>query len=178
MDKEILELFDKPSKWYIILWEDITNNLYYYFRMKPRDWYFNIKWGIKNYILFSKQIWNWRPWDGRFQEDLFAFGLEQVKKAIENGNEERASANKKIKALEEVIFQIRRDIDDEIKFDREHETLDEYSKRYHTARIERYDTIAKLIKGQDPFEYKDNDGYDYDSYVEWFDGSGIEGWWD
>lgn len=145
-----------------------------------KETYWNIKWYFKNLILFQHILWTWRPWDGRYQEELFAFGLEQVKKSIENGNEERTSANKKIMAIEETIAQIRRDVDDEITFDKGNETLEEYGKRYHATMEKRFDIIARLIKGQNIYEYRNNHKSqmeEYEAYVDWFDGTGIDGWW-
>lgn len=147
-----------------------------------RELYYKLKWYFKNLFLFQKQLWYWRPWDYKYQMELFAFGLDQLANAMENGSEERTSANKKIAACRELSRQLKRDVEDEIEWSKDIPNS-EYAEKVRKATNERYDEIHRLMKGQDINDYKNNVEHQtqdekYQHYVDWFDGSGIETWWD
>lgn len=176
MIDKIVESAREKEKWY----EPITDFFEYtIWKNGIRDLYYNLKWYFKNLVLFQKQLWTWRPWDYQFQMELFAFGLDQVANAMENGSEVRESANKKIAACKELSRQLRRNVEDEIEWVRGDMT---YSEKVRKATAEKYDEIHRLMKGQDIMEYKElaegTEEEKYQHYTDWFDGSGIEGWWD
>ena len=76
-------------------------------------WY-NIRWYFRNRRTFRKVLWEWRPWGADYQTDLFAFGLEQLADAIENGHEVRESAKKKVQDIRQLAAELRRDYEDEV----------------------------------------------------------------
>lgn len=163
------------------IFEDISDFFVYtIWNNGIKENYWKIKWYFKNLILFQSVLWTWRPWDSQYQMDLFAFGLDQVANAMENGNEERTSANKKIAACNELSKQLRRDVENEVGWYKGM-PIEEYSNKVAKATEERFNEIHRLMKGQNKEEYKKLNSSsideEYVNYVNWFDGSGIESWW-
>ena len=87
------------------------------------DWFYNIipsiknswrdfKWCFKNHIKFHKVLKEWRPWDYRYQTNMFAFCLEQLAEHIKNGYEEEVSRDKKVAAIGNLVRLLRIDFDD------------------------------------------------------------------
>lgn len=170
--------------------KDLWFNIKFYLWEKPKDWYYNVKWFFKNLWRFRKQLWNYRTWDYSYCVGLFADSLEWLSEQIKNGHEEERSATKKSFALNELVMLLRKIYDDDDFgcmndfFDGEHITVsgDEYHKEYMKRRNKVLNRIQRIIKGQDEkvFEsLKDSDIVDhYDKWVELFDGTGYEGWWE
>lgn len=75
----------------------------WYFASKVRDTLRNLGWFFKNGFLFRKILWEFRPYDHAYCVQLYKFGLQQLANDIENGPEERHSANKKIEKIKSLI---------------------------------------------------------------------------
>lgn len=179
-----------------LILEDISDFFVYdIYHHLIRDNYYNVKWYIKNLGTFQEMIWEWRPWDYQFQIDLFIFGMEHLRDAIVNGNEVRETANKKIAAIDELIKELQRDVDDEAwkAFKANNLTYEEKNELYRKLRDEKFARVFRILKGQDISEFQksddagdsdeDPDGWKQDpdgwkQYTKVFDGTGIEGWWD
>lgn len=163
-----------------------------------RDLYYNLKWFFHNLWVFRKQMWGFRDWDYRYCSELFAFSLGRLVLCIENGNEERRSANKKIAIIRELAHEFNRDVEQEID---DHMTeqnipISQFMSLYHIELDYQCDKIARLLRGQigkeADKEYQacvdkwkeEHDGKEpnpderYDIWVEWFNGTGYDGWWD
>lgn len=158
----------------------ISDNISYYCWDKPKTWYYDLKWFFSNFWRFRKQLWNYRTWDFTFCNDMFIESLKGLSGCIENGNEERRSANKKVKAIKELIALLERisaDDDfglmDELTKDKDN-PYEHYNEEYKRRRDETLDQIFRIIKG----ESKDIDVRNYDEWLMSFDGTGYDGWWD
>lgn len=169
---------------------DILFNIKYHLWEKPKDWYYNVRWFIKNLWNFRKEIWSFRSWDFAYCVEMFARSLELLSDQIRNGHEEERSATKKSYAINELVLQLRKISNDndfgcfDEFFDGNHITVssDEYNKEYLKRRKETLDRIHRLLAGQNK---EDFDEYNvlageehYDKWVEKYDGSGYEGWWE
>ena len=181
-NEEPKRLLGKDEHWYEKVYTFFHYKLYHNHII---DTYYNVKHYLHNLRVFQKQLWTYRPYDYVFQEELFAFGLGQLKQAIINGNEERTSANKKIAAIDELIFQLNRNVEEEVPLKRK-VTAKEFAKYKEEVKFrkeERFNRIVRILKGQDSSEFdrvtrSDDDPYGYKSWVEIFDGTGFENWWD
>ena len=172
-------------KW---LWKKICNlwdNIIYYLWDVPKTWYYDIKSFLINFIKFRKQLWNFRPWDFMFCNDMFAESLRQLRDCIEHGNEERRAANKKIAAINELISLLGKinnefDIDEVYDYSMKERdfSMDEYLEEYWKRKSETIDRIARIMKGQEPKPTGMDPFHNYDEWVELFDGTDCEGWWD
>jgi hypothetical protein len=127
--------------------------------------------------------------------------LEQIANSIENGHEEERSAAKKVVKIRELIDLLRYSndcLDDELydlydKLRKEGKTNNEIAAESYKFYHEFYEKIFTILKGQDHsvicrkcdaiLEEKYNgknyphDEW-YDEYVNLFDGSGANEWWD
>lgn len=169
---------------------DILFDIKYYLWEKPKDWYYNMKWLFKNLWNFRKELWNFRSWDFSYCIEMFARSLELLSEQIENGHEERRSAIKKTIAINELVMQLRKLSDDndfgcsDEFFDEKGLTIpiDEYSRIYTKRRNKTLNRIHRLLKGQDVKEFEGVTMFggedEYDKWVEKFDGTGYEGWWE
>lgn len=160
--------------------KDLWFNIKFYCIWKPEDWYYNIKWFFKNLWRFKRILWEYRTWDFSYCNNLFANSLDWLADQIKNGHEEVRSANKKVSAIKELASLIRRLTDDddfglEEPFINKEISIDEYDKRRKHTRKEYLDRIYRIIYGQENEKY---DKTDYNKWVENFDGTGYEGWWD
>ena len=138
---------------------------------------------IKNLWRFRKILWNHRTWDWAYCINLFADSLEWLSKDIEKGPEEERARIKKINAIKELIILLRHMTDDSEYNTFEEKTLEEIhsmttedfkkkDKLYKENREITLNRIHEIIKGQShPVEPN------YNKWVEQFDGTGIEGWW-
>ena len=157
----------------------ILDNIWYYCWDKPKTWYYDLKWFFSNFWRFRKQLWNYRTHDFSFCNDMFIESLKGLCGRIENGDEERRSANKKVGAIKELITLLERisyDDDfglmDELTKDKDN-SYEHYSEEYKRRRDETLDRIFRIIKGQD----NDINVKNYNEWVTSFDGTGYEGWW-
>jgi hypothetical protein len=168
---------------------------------KVRDFFYNLKWFFKNLKNFRKQLWDFRSWDHSHAVDMYICCLEQIANSIENGHEEERSAAKKVVKIRELIDLLRYSndcLDDELydlydKLRKEGKTNNEIAAESYKFYHEFYEKIFTILKGQDHsvicrkcdaiLEEKYNgknyphDEW-YDEYVNLFDGSGANEWWD
>lgn len=162
--------------WYKELWW----NIIFYCWTIPKNYYYNVKWFFGNLWRFRKILWNYRTWDYYYCNNLFADSLDWLAETIKNGHEETRSANKKVTAIKELSSLLRNLTNDndfglEEPFINKEISTSEYNERYKHARKEYLDRIYRIIYGQ---EHNDYDVTDYDNWVEHFDGTGYESWWD
>lgn len=150
-----------------------VDKLKFYLIDKPTDLYYNIKWYIKNRILFNNILKEWRPWDSYYQVMLFKFGIEQLCECIKNGHEEDLSRNKKVEAMKKLITELSRDVEDEVfknvygenydfglyvdssnnahfsNTDKNKKLCKKYEELLYKEENKHFNTIFSLIKGQD-----------------------------
>lgn len=179
------------KRWY----EKIKDFFVYSIGLNVRDWWNSIKWYFSNLKRFQPVIKSWRYWDYQYQVDLFVFGLKQLADAIDRyGHEEDVSRKKKVAAIKSLVAEIEHDYQDAVD-NRNEDSHEKYYGRYYAelkkARNEHYEKIFRFIVGQDEdklnqmvkakyetLSEEEKEKFDYfSSYVELFDGSGIEGWW-
>lgn len=186
---------------YISNFSDIMQNIkdffvYTVWRNGIYEFIYNIKYFISNFWNFRKQLWQFRQYDYEFAILMFSRSLELLKESIKNGSEERQSANKKIQKIDELIELLAKHIDDECdnlytECSKGNITKDERDIEIDRIRHEHYSKIFSIIEGQSNIklvkevnnELKDHPNKDdhavwYSTYIDKFDGSGIEGWWD
>lgn len=155
--------------------------------------------GISNLIYFFPVIWHFRKWDYNFQLGVFKHSLVPLRDELIDGNEVESSRLKKVAKITRAI-----EILDNIENDRyislAEKTLghevnsshlftkdepEEITKRNReifaeSTRLEEseWDELFEILKGQDRDEYtlarKEGDV----KWDEWFNGSGLRGWWD
>ena len=132
-------------------------------------------------------MWDFRPWDFLFCNDMFIEALKQLVNCIEHGNEDRRAANKKIAAIHELITLLEKfnndfDINEVYDYSKKERDFDfdteDYLKEYRKRKVETIDRIARIMKGQSDDEINTNVFHNYDEWVELFDGTDCEGWWD
>ena len=158
----------------------LFDDLKYYFVTVPKDYYNEICWFFRNLKFFWKTLWEYRSWDYSYCIDLFANSLERLGKSIEEGSEERRSAIKKVNAINELVMLLRHTIDDTDYnlYNDDHleiTNVKKYDAEYRKRREIVFKRIYEIIHGQ---SLKGIDMSNYDEWVEKFDGTGIEGWWD
>ena len=165
------------------------------------DFYYDVKWFFRNLKNFRKQLWNFRSWDHDHAVNMYICCLEQIAKSIENGHEEERSATKKVEKIRELIELLeysKERLEDEMfdlydKLKKEGKTDNEIASESYKFYHEFCEKIFTILKGQDPsILYRKCDaileekyggkeypkGSWYDEYVNLFDGSGANVWWD
>ena len=164
-------------------------------------WY-NLKWFFHNIKVFWKILWKYRDWDYAYLIDVNTVCLTQLANRIEKGNEDKWASSKKVAKIRELITLLNRDIEDEylIKYKEQiSKGKTTYRKVFEQAEIEKRKNakaMFQILLGQDPKKF--NEKYkkaleqlktehpetdttkigNYDVWVQLFDGSGIESWWD
>ena len=93
--------------------ENVSDFFVYAIYHTIKDWYYNVLWYIKNRKTFDKVIREWRPWDYSYQIDLFTFGIEKLRDCILNGHEVDETRLKKVDAMNKLIAQLKRDVEEE-----------------------------------------------------------------
>lgn len=156
--------------------KDLMWDIRYYVYTVPKDHYYRVKWFFSNLKRFWVTLWEYRTYDYAYNFILFADSLEWLATQIENGVEEERSATKKAKAIRELVFLLRNLVDDfEINI-QDYRNICECNEAYLEKRNECLNRIHQIIKGQD--ESNTLRSEDYDDWVEKFDGTGYEGWWE
>ena len=166
-----------------------------------RAWY-NLKWFFHNIKVFWKILWKYRDWDYAYLIDVNTVCLTQLANRIEKGNEDKRASSKKVAKIRELITLLNRNIEDEylIKYKEQiSKGKTTYQKVFEQAEIEKRKNakaMFQILLGQDPKKF--NEKYkkaleqlktehpetdttkigNYDVWVQLFDGSGIESWWD
>lgn len=191
---EILKKHEQEENWL----SKISDFFKYTIWDNTQMFFYNVQWFFHNLKVFRKTLWKWRDWDHEYTKDLYVVCLKEIAKAIKNGVEEDRSANKKVNKINELIQLLETDIEEitykEIKEGRkngvkEENLLQEMRKKQeeHKNKIlniikgqdnedfqKKYDEIANEMKKQHPEKEIDS----YEVWVQTFDGSGVEYWWD
>lgn len=158
--------------------KDLMWDIRYYVYTVPKDYYYKVKWFFSNLKRFWTTLWEYRTWDYAYSFILFADSLEWLATQIENGLEEERSVKKKVAAIKELASLIR-DLIDENDFGLNYDdfrNVEEFNKEYIKKRDECLNKIHRIIKGQDQCDTLRFENYD--EWVEKFDGTGYEGWWE
>lgn len=180
------------------MWKNVVDFFKYNICAPIRTFFHCLWWFFHNLRVFWKILCNFRDYDFQYVVDLFITGLVELQTRIENGNEERLSASKKVQAIRKLISELRRNLFYETSRMQDAGTIGmkDWSKTYNQLSKERYERIFAIIAGQDPEEFDkqyqetiqrwkdEHNGTEPDHeqcYIirtELFDGSGIEGWWE
>jgi len=163
---------------------------------------------LENIWFFRKELWAFRSWDYSYNLDLFRRSLEKTVHTIEyHGNEVDESRLKKVEKMKRAIQLINNiRIDEYVKIaekelgelknsdwlwdDRE----DTDEERIHNKKVferareiedSEWNELWSIIQGQNVKEYSeiynsktDEEKKEGDVWNNWFDGSGLKGWWD
>jgi len=166
-------------------------------------WWHDFQQGCKNIKTFWRVIWRFKPWDYGYQLQLWRASLVPLRDAIQAGNEVDVTRLKKVAKIQRCIDLIDRIHDDDY-FALAEAELGETVEIFDVATKIRVDQIRKVgslaesmanadweelwrtLQGQRHIEFHmmyeklDVESYDeyYDVYGKWFDGSGIQNWWD
>ena len=106
------EISDHRAKWYV----KVAHFFKYRIEWRTRDWWLDTKWYFSNLRTFRPILKVWRSFDYHYQVDLFKFGIKQLAEAMEYyGHEVSESRHKKIEAMNELIKEIERDYEQELK---------------------------------------------------------------
>jgi len=163
---------------------------------------------LENIWFFRKELWAFRSWDYSYNLDLFRRSLEKTVHTIEfHGQEVDESRLKKVEKMKRAIQLIKNVRSDEyVKIaekelgelknsdwlwdDRE----DTDEERIHNKKVferareiedSEWNKLWSIIQGQNVKEYSeiynsktDEEKKEGDVWSNWFDGSGLKGWWD
>ena len=181
---ESLKVLNRHQTWWYKIYEFFTYRL-------PQF--------IKNIYKFRKELYNHRWWDYSFTFQMLKRSLEiQVKGMDEKGNEVKETLDKKLVKMKRVIEILDNRIESkyveiaEEKFGELFHFSDwDFSKDHFTKEQEDHNKKVfqfahKLEKQEWKELWKILDGQNYESYDkekhgefnDWYDGSGILGWWD
>lgn len=168
------EIEAKDAMWY----NKIKNFFKYRICWRTREWWYDIKWYFRNLRRFQPILKEWRSFSYQYQVDLFKFGIKQLAEALDYyGHEVEESRNKRVKAMRELIKEIERDYEEELRekmkynfHDRKEKVIkyadgsvsfesfpteeekkrtEEYYKSLAQERINHYNRIFHLILGQE-----------------------------
>jgi hypothetical protein len=168
---ESLKTLERRDRWYNVAWRTIR---------------YNIPNFLKNVWYFRAELYDFEPWDYRFNLNLFQKSLESTADYLENyGIEEDESRMKKVAKIRRAIELLKRDKEanwmeqaeaelGEMKnsADPREDTPEEFAhnrkvlKRYQEIQQKEWNELWRIIKGTK-----------YKTYEDW-DGSDIRGWWD
>lgn len=164
-------------------------------------WY-NLKWFFHNIRVFWEILWKYRDWDYAYLIDVNTVCLTQLANRIEKGSEDKRASSKKVAKIRELIDLLNRDVEEEYLAKYEEQIRKgkiPYRKVIEKVEIEKRKNIKamfQIILGQDPKKFNEkykkeleqlkteppetdtNKINNYDVWVQLFDGSGIESWWD
>lgn len=105
------KLLGKQAKWT----KRVRDFFVYGIGWTARDEWYKMKWFLRNFRKFLRLAKTWRPWDYRYQVDLFKFGLTELADYIDKrGNEEDVSRTKKVAAITKLIAELDRDYEHEV----------------------------------------------------------------
>jgi len=163
---------------------------------------------FKNLWYFKKELWQFRGWDYSFNLRLLSRSLEKTAYVIEHHGQEveiyRMRKVNKIKRVVEILESIR----ESVYIDRAEKELgeiknldgwrmdrvDTQEERQHNRKVfelarkiedEEWNELWDILKGQNHQEYvdlmnslSDEEKEKKDFWNDWYDGSGMKGWWD
>jgi hypothetical protein len=177
------------QRWYWRVWD--------FFR-------YDLKQGVKNLIYFFPQVWKFRRWDYRFQLEMLKHSLVPLHKAILNGNEvdgprlkKAAKIQRTIEILENITddkyidiaeAKLGYDVDTSYLFRDEPNEIKEKNRAVYDLADEietkEWNELWRILKGQKQSQYvmyrdkvESEGGSAENAWNNWFDGSGIRGWW-
>jgi len=161
---------------------------------------------LENIWFFRKQLWSFRSWDYSYNLQILGRSLEKTVNTIEHGYEVDKTRLKKVEKMkrtiellnnihlsshiemaekelgkikESYLFDLNNDTDEE----KEH--MREVFKRAREIEESEWNELWTILKGQDYKEYRKicdskspEEMSKNDVWGDWFDGSGINGWWD
>lgn len=134
-----------PSKEKLSFFERITDFFEYSICWKIKDWFYNTREYLHNIKKFNKLAKTWRPWDAKYQIDLFKFGLTELANYLEkHGHEEEISRGKKINAIRSLVEELGRDYENEV-----------YERHYKNNFSGDIEKIVKYDDGSVLYEYKE-----------------------
>ncbi len=162
---------------------------------------------LENVWYFRKQLWSFRSWDYSFNLEIFSRSLEKTVHTIEfYGNEIDETRFKKVEKMKRSIYLINR-IRSENYIDQAELELgklknvswfdgveDTPEEKEHNRKVfnrateiekSEWNELWTILRGQDLEEYKKicesktpEEMSKNDVWSEWFDGSGLNTWWD
>ena len=163
---------------------------------------------LENIWFFRKELWAFRSWDYSFNLNLFRRSLEKTVDTIEHyGHEVDDSRLKKVEKMKRVIQLLNNVRSDEYTKRAEKELgelknsdwlwngrEDTQEEKSHNRKVfkkareiedSEWKELWSIIHGQDMKEYTkiynsktDKEKEEGGVWNDWFDGSGIKGWWD
>jgi len=186
-----LDKINKRERWYWKAWDFLI---------------YDIPNGVRNIIFFRKEIWNFRPWDYTYNLRILSKSLEPLRDSIKGGYEVDISKLKKVQKIEraiEILNNITEDkyiniaesqlgfkVNTDYIFDNDApENIKEANGKIYSLSQEIEDKEWKelwvIFQGQEHSHYvmlldkmnteqRKND----DVWNNWYDGSGMEHWWD
>lgn len=187
-----LKVLNRQQTWWYKTYEFFRRDLPYF---------------LENVWYFRKQLWSFRSWDYSFNLQMFGRSLEKTVNTIEyHGFEVDKTRLKKVEKMKRAIYLIDR-IRTERYIDQAESELgklknvswfdgveDTPEEREHNKRvfdraneIERseWNELWTILRGQDLQEYKKmceskspEEMSKNDVWGDWFDGSGMNTWWD
>ena len=173
---ESLKTLNIRNRWYNRAWRTVRHNI-------PNF--------LKNVWYFRSELYDFEPWDYRFNLNLFQKSLESTADYLEhNGIEEDESRMKKVAKIRRAIELLKHNKQSnwieqaEAELGEMKNTNDWYSEDAREDTPEELAHNRKVIKRSQELQQKEwkelwriIKGTRYKNYEEW-DGSDIRGWWD
>lgn len=143
--KEEFELRHKNKRWYVKIGDFFKYNI----GLRTRDWWIDTKWYFSNLRTFRPILKEWRSYSYQYQVDLFKFGIKQLAEALEYyGNEEEVARKKRIEAMHELIKEIERDYEQELR------DKMNYNSSYKNSKVVKYADGSVLFHNDESEEEK------------------------
>jgi hypothetical protein len=189
---ESLKVLNRQQTWWYKTYEFFRRDLPYF---------------LENVWYFRKQLWSFRSWDYSHNLQIFGRSLEKTVNTIENGHEIDKTRLKKVEKMKRSIYLINR-IKTENYIEQAELELgklknvdwlfggreDTPEEREHNKRVfdranelerSEWNELWTILRGQDLQEYKKicesktlKERIKNDVWGDWFDGSGMNTWWD
>jgi hypothetical protein len=188
-----LKTLSRHQTWWYKIYEFFRRDLPYFF---------------ENIWFFRKELYKFRSWDYSYNLDLLRRSLEKTVNTIEfHGHEVDKSRMKKVEKINRTIQLINNIRSDEYVNQAETELgkiknsdwlwtdkEDTKEEKIHNRKVfdksreieeSEWKELWSIIQGQDVKEYReiydsktDEEKKEEDVWNDWFDGSGMKGWWD
>lgn len=187
---ESLDRMVKRERWYWKTWDFLR---------------YDIPKGVKNIIFFWKVIWNFRPWDHTYNLRILSKSLEPLRDSIIKGREVDVPRLKKVAKIERAIeilnnitedkytdiaeAQLGYEVNSEFLFlPEEPEEIKEANRKIYDLSREIEDKEWKelwiIFQGQEHSHYvmlldkmTPEERKEDDVWNNWYDGSGMDRWW-
>ena len=187
---ESLDRMVKRERWYWKTWDFLR---------------YDIPKGVKNIIFFWKVIWNFRPWDHTYNLRILSKSLEPLRDSIIKGREVDVPRLKKVAKIERAIeilnnitedkytdiaeSQLGYEVNSEFLFlPEEPEEIKEANRKIYDLSREIEDKEWKelwiIFQGQEHSHYvmlldkmTPEERKEDDVWNNWYDGSGMDRWW-